>query len=217
MGQAGENRCRIAIIASGKGSAAGQGGFGAVMGAKQLKAIVVRGTGGIPIAHPEAFSDCTLSIAKELEATMGCPESPELDPDMVRDYRERFVACSEQCAISACWLSRAYSNVPGVLYPEKRYSGTIVCESMLFGGVPDTGYDWKIGFQAGFELAQISQDYGLNHWELGIGMGPWLRKCREEGLLRDLDGEHCRSIALPYHIPSAVQQGCDSFLRKHEV
>jgi aldehyde:ferredoxin oxidoreductase len=42
IGQAGENRCRIAIIASGSASAAGQGGFGAVMGSKNLKAIAAR-------------------------------------------------------------------------------------------------------------------------------------------------------------------------------
>ncbi len=188
IGQAGENRCRIAIIASGTGSAAGQGGFGAVMGAKRLKAVVVRGSGGVPIAHPEAFADCTLSIAREVEATLGCPEVPTLDPQAVREYGERFAACSEGCAIARCWLSRAYRNVPGVLHPDKRYSGTIVCESSLFMGVPGTGYDWQIGLQAGFELAQISQDWGLNHWELGIGMGPWLERCAREGVLADLDG-----------------------------
>jgi aldehyde:ferredoxin oxidoreductase len=120
---------------------------------------------------------------------MGCPEIPKLDPEMVRDYGERFMACSQQCAIRSCWLSRAYRNVPGVVHPEKSYSGTIVCESSLFGGVPDTGYDWKVGFQAGFELAQISQDFGLNHWELGIGMAPWLSRCQQEGLLQDFDGQ----------------------------
>ncbi|NLF00928.1 MAG: hypothetical protein GX601_08110 [Anaerolineales bacterium] len=189
IGQAGENRCRIAIVASGTGSAAGQGGFGAVMGAKRLKALVVRGTKGVPVAHPEAFAECTRSIAQEVHATMGCPETPQLDPELAAKYRERFMACSQQCAMRSCWLSRAYSNVPGVVHPDRSYSGTIVCESALFGGVPDTGYDWKVGFQAGFELAQISQDFGLNHWELGIGMAPWLQRCYQEGLLKDFDGQ----------------------------
>jgi aldehyde:ferredoxin oxidoreductase len=189
IGQAGENRCRFAIVATGTGSAAGQGGFGAVMGAKRLKAIAVRGTQGVPIACPEAFLDCTIDITNELHATMGSPGKPELDPDMVRDFGQRFVSCSQQCASPACWVSRSYSNVPGVLCPEKKYSGTIVCESALFAGVENSFYDWKVGFQAGFELAQISQDYGINHWEIGFGMAPWLRKCHQEDLLHDLDGE----------------------------
>jgi thioredoxin reductase (NADPH) len=33
----------------------------------------------------------------------------------------------------------------------------VVCESSLFGGAPGTFYDWKIGFQGGFELAQRMQ------------------------------------------------------------
>ena len=189
IGQAGENRCRIAIIATGTGSAAGQGGFGAVMGAKQLKAIAVRGRQGVPIADPEAFSDCTLSIAKELHAPCGHPKRIELDPNLVSTFGERFVACTQQCPMPICVITRLYSKVPGVVYPEKEYTGFTACVSAIFGGAPGTFYDWKIGFQAGFELAQISQDFGLNHWELGIGMVPWLRKCHQEGLLKHLDGE----------------------------
>ena len=188
-GPAGENRCRISIIATGTGSAAGQGGFGAVMGAKRLKAVAVRGSGGIPIAHPEAFSDCTLNIAKEMHAPCGCPKEIALDPDKVAEFGERFVPCTQQCASPVCLLGRFYPKVPGVLYPEKEYSGAVFCVSNIFSGALDTFYDWKTGFQAGFELAQISHDLGLNHWELGIGLVPWLRKCHQEGLLKDFDGE----------------------------
>jgi aldehyde:ferredoxin oxidoreductase len=188
IGPAGENRSRISIIATGKGSAAGQGGFGAVMGAKKLKAVAVRGTGGVPIAHPEAFSDCTLEIAREMHAPSGCPKPTRVDPAKVEKYGERYCVCTQQCSSTGCRLSRYYAKVPGVVYPDQEYSGTIVCESALFGGVPDTFYDWQVGFEAGFELAQRSQDLGINHWELGLGIAPWLRKCHEEGLFPDLDG-----------------------------
>ena len=219
IGQAGENLSRIAIIASGTASAAGQGGFGAVMGAKRLKAIAVRGTQGVPIARPQEFSDCTLAVAKEMHAPSGCPKWSALDPKLVESYAQRFVACSQQCANPICRLSRYYIQVPGVVYPERRYTGLIVCESSLFCGAPGTFYDWQIGFEAGFELAQISQDYGLNHWELGIGMAPWLRRCHQEGLLPDLDGEpfdldspHCwdalfRKITFRQGIGDALAEG----------
>ncbi len=188
IGQAGENRSRIAIIASGTSSAAGQGGFGAVMGAKRLKAIAVRGTGGVPLAAPEAFSECTLAVAKEMHAPSGCPKWSKLDPGLVASHRERFYACTQQCANPICRLSRYYDNVPGIVHPDKKYSGTITCESSLFGGAPGTIYNWRVGFRGGFELARISQDYGINHWELGIGMAPWLRRCHEAGQFKDLDG-----------------------------
>ena len=47
-GQAGERLSRIAVIQTETGNAAGQGGFGGVMGSKNLKAIAVRGTSWSP-------------------------------------------------------------------------------------------------------------------------------------------------------------------------
>ena len=188
-GPAGENRCRISIVATGTGSAAGQGGFGAVMGAKRLKAVAVRGTQGVPIAHPDAFSDCTLSIAKELHAPGGSLRKETLDPDMVAKYGQCFAACTQQCASPICLLGRSYRNVPGVVHPEKTYTGAMFCVSGIFAGGGSGTYGWKTGFQAGFELSQISHDLGLNHWELGIGLVPWLSRCYQEGLLQDFDGE----------------------------
>ncbi|MCL4535231.1 MAG: aldehyde ferredoxin oxidoreductase family protein [Bacteroidetes bacterium] len=55
IGQAGENLVLLAgVMNDGKdGRAAGRGGLGAVMGSKKLKAIAARGTGRIPVVHPE--------------------------------------------------------------------------------------------------------------------------------------------------------------------
>ncbi len=53
IGQAGENLVRYACVLTGLKNAGGRTGMGCVMGSKQLKAIAVRGTGGLPIAHPQ--------------------------------------------------------------------------------------------------------------------------------------------------------------------
>jgi len=53
IGQAGENLCLNAIIRSMEGRAGGRPGMGAVMGSKNLKAIVVKGSDAIPSAAPE--------------------------------------------------------------------------------------------------------------------------------------------------------------------
>jgi aldehyde:ferredoxin oxidoreductase len=52
IGPAGEKMSLMACIINDKHRAAGRGGCGAVMGSKKLKAIVVRGTGKVPVAHP---------------------------------------------------------------------------------------------------------------------------------------------------------------------
>lgn len=50
IGPSGEKLVRISPIIHRNGNAAGQGGFGAVMGSKNLKAVAVRGTKGVKVA-----------------------------------------------------------------------------------------------------------------------------------------------------------------------
>jgi len=57
IGPAGENRVLFAAVMNDRDRAAGRGGVGAVMGAKKLKGIVVRGTLEVPLADPQAFKD----------------------------------------------------------------------------------------------------------------------------------------------------------------
>ena len=60
MGPAGETMSRMAALIHDSGNGAGQGGFGAVFGSKNLKAISVLGTGGVEIADPKALMDARM-------------------------------------------------------------------------------------------------------------------------------------------------------------
>ena len=53
IGPAGENQSRLACLIHDASNAAGQGGFGAVFGSKNLKAISVIGTGQVEISDPK--------------------------------------------------------------------------------------------------------------------------------------------------------------------
>jgi len=57
IGPAGENMVYMACIVNDEHRAAGRTGLGAVMGSKKLKAIVVSGTGKVPVAEPERFEE----------------------------------------------------------------------------------------------------------------------------------------------------------------
>ena len=61
IGVAGERLVRFATI-SNEGRHAGRGGAGAVMGSKNLKAIAIRGSLDVPVAHPEAVQVLTESL-----------------------------------------------------------------------------------------------------------------------------------------------------------
>ena len=55
IGPAGEKKVLFASIMNDKHRAAGRSGVGAVMGSKNLKAVVVKGKGRIPLADPDRF------------------------------------------------------------------------------------------------------------------------------------------------------------------
>jgi len=62
IGPAGEKLSLIAAVINDGHRAAGRGGCGAVMGSKKLKAVVVRGTGNVPVADPEKLKAANQDI-----------------------------------------------------------------------------------------------------------------------------------------------------------
>jgi len=78
IGPAGERLSRIACIINER-RAAGRKGLGAVMGAKNLKAIAVRGSGALDIASPEKFKSARAAMLKAMK------ESPVLYPHFSKE------------------------------------------------------------------------------------------------------------------------------------
>jgi len=66
IGPAGENKVKFAGIIFSYYNAAGRCGVGAVMGSKYLKAIAVRGDGGLKIAEPKKFFNLSQKLSKKL-------------------------------------------------------------------------------------------------------------------------------------------------------
>jgi len=186
IGQAGENEAPIAVIQTETESAAGQGGFGAVMGAKKLKAIAVQGTGAVQVADPLLLQHRSKLIRDEIRLA-GVFVGGKLNSSKVEKYGERWYACTQQCGIR-CVASRHYSNVPGPVTGQSR-SGHAHCTAPGFAGRgKGSFYDWDLGFEAGFDLACMANDFGINHWELHFGIIPWLRHCQQTGTQTHLDG-----------------------------
>ncbi|MBW2140660.1 MAG: aldehyde ferredoxin oxidoreductase family protein [Deltaproteobacteria bacterium] len=62
IGPAGEKQVLFACIMNDVGHAAGRGGVGAVMGAKNLKAVAVKGSGSVPMAEEETLKTLVKQI-----------------------------------------------------------------------------------------------------------------------------------------------------------
>jgi len=69
IGPAGENLNRNACIINDKSRAAGRSGVGAAMGAKNIKAIAVRGTGAVQAADPIRFGELVFDCMKAVNAS----------------------------------------------------------------------------------------------------------------------------------------------------
>ncbi|MBN1402013.1 MAG: hypothetical protein JXA74_14320, partial [Anaerolineae bacterium] len=192
IGPAGERLSRIATIQSASSTAAGQGGFGAVMGSKRLKAISVRGSGRVPLAQPDKVA----GLARAL-AAIGQPGPAYFGRDLAKlnaqlaaegNGRARVVACTEGC-VTPCVAE--FEDMPGVAH-DRKWSGVWFCVATWFPGVPRNPrmsdlVDWHLERRAAFEVNTCSNRYGLNHWEI-LAMPMWLAACQRAGLIGDLNG-----------------------------
>jgi len=77
IGPAGENKSRIAAVVTDAGNAFGQGGFGGVWGAKNLKAISILGTGSVEVADAGALMEARLWAEKNYGADLDNPQNHE--------------------------------------------------------------------------------------------------------------------------------------------
>ena len=169
-GPAGENLSRIAIIQTETENAAGQGGFGGVMGSKNLKAIAVRGTGGVKIAKPEEFLEICLKQNRDL---MG-PNSPKWPSEKVLSgpnfRRHKCGFCSTICT------NTIYMDIQGEVFP------TLYTTEQMCYVYKTTSHNAQI------EVRVITSNYGINGWEVSYGIIPWLQLCKQHGLIKEIDG-----------------------------
>lgn len=87
IGPAGENLLRMAIVATANETAAGKGGFGAVLGSKLVKGITVRGKGSVEGAHVDQI----LALRKK----MG---KPQYLPNPIR-YSTKFIGHGQEAEV----------------------------------------------------------------------------------------------------------------------
>jgi len=67
IGQAGENLGNLSFAYVDKIASLGKGGLGAIMGSKNFKAMVVRGTKGIKVADPKGFRKLTSTLIERVK------------------------------------------------------------------------------------------------------------------------------------------------------
>ena len=185
IGPAGENLCRVASLVHDAGNGAGQGGFGAVWGSKNLKAISVIGTGTIAVADPKALVDARIwaiqnftfpldTVDKEKAMTATMPSNLRSFPSPLvtweRPKESRPQACMGCQAGCRCRYSPPSGNESSC--KESFYYAPWVFKIPPTGETPDPEK----------QSADLLQKYGINAAEPETGI-PYLRELYKMGVI----------------------------------
>jgi aldehyde:ferredoxin oxidoreductase len=192
-GVAGENLVRYACIRTGVKNAGGRTGMGCVMGSKNVKAIVAKGTQGIEIAHPERMLQKVEELKDYLMASkitpilgsVGTPLlyevsnafggirtknsqlnawSDNLNASEVEKYVEKMVSCS------SCFIHCRHRNTLGGEGPEYTALG-------LVGA--NIGLD---NLAEVIEMQNICNELGLDISSAGTYLA-WVTELYERGMI----------------------------------
>ena len=210
IGPAGENRLKMAGVIVSRSRAAARSGLGAVMGAKNLKAIAVRGSGEIRVADPEGFVEAALEMSKIDAKTktarklrrFGSPVSFEKwnaqGAVPVRNFQRTQMEAARAANLHAEVLERDHirrnfgcfaCSTPCSQYLEIRqgpYKGTegekVECQNIWdFGAKLDID-----SLPAVLKASQLCTEFGMDVSSTS-GVIAWAIECFERGILGEAD------------------------------
>jgi aldehyde:ferredoxin oxidoreductase len=116
IGPVGETKSRLAALITGSGVSARIGGFGAVFGAKNLKAICVLGSGNIHAADPNSIMEARLWHMAHGGIVTGSfepasPGSASCNPCLRADRRRSSYRAGETMCVDQYWLNNPEQDV----------------------------------------------------------------------------------------------------------
>lgn len=187
IGPAGENLSRLACLIHDAANGSGQGGFGAVWGSKNLKAVSVIGTGSIDVHNPQALMEARL-WHKEHYAF-------DLDDMKTKDWTSEMEAPPLSGVL---WGPDVTEDSPGAELwqrPTERqrpqactgcHSGCRARYESGLGNEASCVDTWFYSQAHSLEIQRKASDllnrYGLNAYEM-VFIVPYLRELHEMGVL----------------------------------
>jgi len=166
IGPAGENKVSFATLLA-DNDASGSSGLGAVMGAKKLKAIAVRGSGKAKVSDPEGLRQLA-GYVRELKKDVHLPEMGLVEgPKMKKDY---CYGCPGGCYRASFEASDGRK-------------GKFMCGSGVFYQEIARFYyqEWN---EVPFRANKLCDDYGLDTSAIHP-LIIWLARCYRAGILTD--------------------------------
>jgi aldehyde:ferredoxin oxidoreductase len=211
IGQAGENLVRYAGVANGR-SLAARCGMGAVMGSKKLKAIVVKGSGKVPLADPEKFAErrkvliqkAKDNVASQVLTMMGTNAAVDVSA-VTGDLPGKNWSSGDNTAIAAKTGGPVLSGQPFFTGSESCFGCTVGCKRVNqitegpFAGWAGAGPEYEGVVSLGSNLViddmasiikmnDMCNDFGLDVISAGSTIAMAM-ECMERGILTTKDTE----------------------------
>jgi len=180
IGRAGENRVPFSMASVDQITTLGRGGLGAVLGSKNLKAVVARGSRGVRVADRRRYRSLRRAFLRRIRAypflrewqELGMMKSfPMLPRETYLRMKKRRVACVS-CPVGC-------KDV--VEIPDGPYRGMVVRSSSMVNLLTPMIYGFQDPREA-VKLVSLLDEFGLDMFEFFAVMG-FARELCERGLL----------------------------------
>jgi len=185
IGPAGENLVRFSTVQHSEDNAAGHSGFGAVWGSKRLKAIAVRGTQGVGVAHPDALLREVAGMGRfKLMPFSGAIYTSLYDKG--GHEKKRRPVCSQACTFD-CQVGTFGQASDGRLIPGHCVGGIAWMTPGLMTATRYSGDGVEIPPARNFGrceeagLNELCNSLGLDTW-FRLVMQPWFIRCNQLGV-----------------------------------
>jgi len=180
IGQAGECQVAFAMAYIDRIATLGRGGFGAVMGAKNLKAIVVQGTGGVRVADRKKYRELSESFLRTIRdypylkewQDLGLLKSfPVMPAEQYHRIRKRRLAC----------VSCPVGCKDAVEIPDGPHQGLVAYSSSAVNLSTPVLYGFQ-DYRDGIRLIATLDGYGLDMFEF-FGVTRFVKTLVDNGLI----------------------------------
>jgi aldehyde:ferredoxin oxidoreductase len=205
IGPGGENQVLYACINHDFGRQAGRGGVGAVMGSKNLKAIVLHGTKSVPVADLDAYRKAGMALYKACKGAEGLAEWSRYGTTVVTSW------CNEVGALPTRNFSSGSFELTDSINGQTMRKEIVITDKGCFGCPSPCGkysnmkrYNTQVegpeyetiglmgsnlgigDIQAIAEANRLADDLGIDSISAGSCIG-WAMECYEKGIFTKAD------------------------------
>jgi aldehyde:ferredoxin oxidoreductase len=180
IGQAGENLASCSMAFVDRFSTIGRGGLGAVMGAKNLKAIVARGSGGVKVADRKRYRSLSEPFLQKIREypylkewqDLGLVKSLPLVPtETYEKIKKRRVAC----------VSCPIGDKDVVQIPGGEFDGLVACSSSAVNLMMPMIHGME-DYRGAIKVVATLDEYGLDMFEF-FGVMAFAKVLCENGII----------------------------------